>query len=380
MVAFTAGAVLTAASLNSAFNQLTTNSQTGTTYTLVLSDQGGLVTLSNASAVTVTVPTNASVAFASGTKISLLNLGAGTVTVSGAGVTISGTATIAQNEAATLVKTGLATANTWSIVSGGGVGAANFSNAATGTYTGYKYVTFSGNGSLIIDRAGFVDLVAVAGGGGAINRTDGVSYGYGGGGAGGVIQATNYYLAVGTYTVTIGAGGVGNAESATDTAVGPILTAVGGAGLGTTGAAGRGGSGGGGADGATGGNGTLNQGNNGGTGSAGRGGGGGGKSAVGTPGSTNPPNGGAGTTTSIAGTTPTGAYVAGNYAIGGGGGGGGANSTGGSGGGGNGKAFGTAPTNGTANTGGGAGGGGGLSSGSATVNGGSGIVIVRVAV
>ena len=46
----------------------TINAQTGTTYTLVLTDAGKIVTLSNASAITLTVPTNASVAFPVGTS------------------------------------------------------------------------------------------------------------------------------------------------------------------------------------------------------------------------------------------------------------------------------------------------------------------------
>ena len=90
MVAFNAGDVLGAADLNEAFNELDINAQTGTTYTLVLADRGGLVTLSNASAITLTVPTNASVAFAVGTQIGLLQTGAGPVTIAGAsGVTVT---------------------------------------------------------------------------------------------------------------------------------------------------------------------------------------------------------------------------------------------------------------------------------------------------
>jgi hypothetical protein len=67
------------------------NAQTGTTYTLVLQDAlNGVVTLSNASAITCTVPPNSSVAFPVGASINLLQLGAGQVTVAaGAGVTLS---------------------------------------------------------------------------------------------------------------------------------------------------------------------------------------------------------------------------------------------------------------------------------------------------
>jgi hypothetical protein len=95
----------------------TINTQTGTTYTLVLADAGKLVTLSNASGITLTVPTNASVAFATGTRIDLLQLGAGQVTVSGAGVTFTskgGALKITgQYSAATLLKTAT---DTWVLI------------------------------------------------------------------------------------------------------------------------------------------------------------------------------------------------------------------------------------------------------------------------
>lgn len=72
------------------------NEQTGTSYTLVLSDAGKVVTMDNAANNDVTVPTNASVAFPSGasgsTIINIVQKGAGTTTVTGdAGVTINGT-------------------------------------------------------------------------------------------------------------------------------------------------------------------------------------------------------------------------------------------------------------------------------------------------
>lgn len=71
---------------------LAINAQTGTTYTLVAADAGKLVTLTNGSAITLTVPTNASVAFPVGTVIALAQLGAGLVSIAGAsGVTINGT-------------------------------------------------------------------------------------------------------------------------------------------------------------------------------------------------------------------------------------------------------------------------------------------------
>jgi hypothetical protein len=68
------------------------NAQTGTTYTPVLADAAKMVTLSNASAITVTIPPNSSVAYAVGSKIDFIQKGAGQVTFSqGAGVTIRST-------------------------------------------------------------------------------------------------------------------------------------------------------------------------------------------------------------------------------------------------------------------------------------------------
>lgn len=62
------------------------NAQTGTTYTLVLEDSyNKVITLNNASPITLTIPTNASVPFQTGAVVSILQLGAGQVTVQGAG-------------------------------------------------------------------------------------------------------------------------------------------------------------------------------------------------------------------------------------------------------------------------------------------------------
>jgi len=65
------------------------NVQTGTSYTLVLSDEWKLVTMSNAGANTLTVPPNSSVAFPVGTRIDVGQDGSGQTTIAaGAGVTI----------------------------------------------------------------------------------------------------------------------------------------------------------------------------------------------------------------------------------------------------------------------------------------------------
>jgi hypothetical protein len=64
------------------------NAQTGTTYTLVASDASKLVTTSNASAVTVTIPSGV---FAIGNQINIQSIGAGLTTISGGAVTITST-------------------------------------------------------------------------------------------------------------------------------------------------------------------------------------------------------------------------------------------------------------------------------------------------
>jgi hypothetical protein len=70
-------------------NQSVEQAQTGTSYTLVLTDAGKMVTMTNASANTLTVPPNADVAFPTNTRIDVLQYGAGQTTIAaGSGVTI----------------------------------------------------------------------------------------------------------------------------------------------------------------------------------------------------------------------------------------------------------------------------------------------------
>lgn len=94
-----------------------TNAQTGTTYELVEDDAGKLVTLTNASAITITVPANADVAFDVGTRVWLKQGSTGLVTVAaGSGVTVtqlSSTLAIgAAGHYASLLKTAT---NTWEL-------------------------------------------------------------------------------------------------------------------------------------------------------------------------------------------------------------------------------------------------------------------------
>lgn len=74
---------------------LTLNAQTGTTYTFVLTDADNkLVTASNASAQTYSIPTNANVAYPVGSQINIIAIGAGQVTIQ---AVTSGTTTVLSN-------------------------------------------------------------------------------------------------------------------------------------------------------------------------------------------------------------------------------------------------------------------------------------------
>ena len=76
---------------------LAIDAKTGTTYTFVLADANNeLITASNASAQTYSIPTNASVAFPIGCQINIIQIGAGQVTIN---AVTSGTTTVLSNGA-----------------------------------------------------------------------------------------------------------------------------------------------------------------------------------------------------------------------------------------------------------------------------------------
>lgn len=114
----TLGADITTASSPSDLTPDSATTQTGTTYTLAAADHETTILFSNASQVTVTIPTNASVSIAVGSKFTLQSTGAGGLTLSTTGITLNGSApnkTIAQNEALYLEKTAT---DTWSVLGG----------------------------------------------------------------------------------------------------------------------------------------------------------------------------------------------------------------------------------------------------------------------
>ena len=243
----------------------------------------------------------------------------------------------------------------------GAVGAANFTDTATGTYTDggvdYKYITYTGTGTVTFDVAGFADVLLVGSGGGGASAVG--STRSGGGGGGGQVLASNVFVTATTHVVSIGAGGAGGII-ATDynlirgrigliASLGDTYFSTGGGGGGPNGRdGGNGSSGGGGGDnyGVGGSAYSSATGFSGATGdTVGAAGGGGGSGSAGSV-----STGGVGLSSSL-NNTPT-VYGAGG------------NST-------------TPPSSGAANTGNG---GDGCNGTSAAANGGSGIVIIRVVV
>jgi len=94
----------------------------------------------------------------------------------------------------------------WVLFSGAGPG--NFTNTATGTYTDgegidWKYIKFTGNGNLVIDRAGECTLLVLGGGGGGRDNFWN--------GEGGYRVTGDFQIAEATHAVVVGAGGAASA-------------------------------------------------------------------------------------------------------------------------------------------------------------------------
>jgi len=113
------GAIISATTINDSagtgytigYRQMPQNSQTGATYTLVLADDGKHIYLNTGTTNTVTVPTNASVAFPIGTVVTVVNGNSGICTISGpasglqlANSTAATTRSIATKGMATMIK------------------------------------------------------------------------------------------------------------------------------------------------------------------------------------------------------------------------------------------------------------------------------------
>jgi hypothetical protein len=328
-VKFPDGSTQTTAAAGVSYPQ---NVQSGN-YTLVLSDAGKHIYSANSGAQTITIPTNAAVAFPIGTLITIVNFGTTNILIGATGISIylNGSTTavpypiIAPGVSLQLLKT---STNGWQSMFG-----------AVSQFT-------------------FTHLSIAGGGGGGAPASGG------GGAGGGFVTGTVSHTSGNTLAVAVGAGGAAGvfspasastagSNSSITNAVAAVGGGFGGDGSAAGGSGGSGGGGGGGAS-AAGGTATAGQGNNGGAGGAtNRGGGGGGAGAVGTAGGGAGGPGGAGLASSISGSSIT-------YAGGGGGGTifGDVPAVGGTGGGGTGANSSTNATAGTTNLGGGGGGGG----------------------
>ena len=329
-------------------------------YTLALSDMGKHIYSQNTGTQTITIPTNASVAFPIGTTMRVINNGVGNISIAFTGLTV------------------YQTGRTNVMASGQAL-----------PPKGYMDLTKVGTNTWWIDASSIVNplqvasYLIVAGGGGGGGQEGG------GGGAGGVLSGTFQMDPGTTYSFTVGSGGagaVGQGSNGTNSSAFSVTATGGGAGGGGGGAAATNGGSGGGAGGYSNptayGLGIASQGSNGGVGNAnpnygggGGGGAGGVGQAAGTTGFDYGGNGGIGIQSSITGTA--------TYYAGGGGGGiysSGTGGTGGLGGGANGGngGSGTFAPSGTANTGGGGGGGGNIGGFQSGGTGGSGVVIISI--
>jgi hypothetical protein len=118
----TTGDVLTAATYNS-LPTFTVGTANTADYTAVLADQYQVLEIMNkATAIAFKLPTNASVAFPVGTAITVLNIGAGTCTISAvtpatttvlSGGAVAASPTLAQYKSAVCIKTAT---DTWYVV------------------------------------------------------------------------------------------------------------------------------------------------------------------------------------------------------------------------------------------------------------------------
>jgi hypothetical protein len=117
----TSGTVTLAIDSTVALKNIPINAQSGTTYSTVLSDNGSLVTQTNGSVITTTIALNSSVNYPVGAQITFAQLGAGQVTIQGAGgVTVVSTGATAsapklrtQYSTATAIQT---STNNWLVV------------------------------------------------------------------------------------------------------------------------------------------------------------------------------------------------------------------------------------------------------------------------
>jgi hypothetical protein len=219
-------------------------------YTLAVADKDKLIAVNATGATTVTIPADSTADFLVGSKIDVINLNTGTVTIAGAGgVTLNGTpATVLQFETVTVIKRA---ANTWVVqrfvgasntqtltnktISGSNNTLSNIAQSSVTNLTsdlaakanlsaGYQFhSTLYYTSNATFTKATYPWLRAIrvkcqgGGGGGAGAASTGVGQVSGGGSGGGSGYAERFITNISglsaSITVTVGAGGTAGSTS-----------------------------------------------------------------------------------------------------------------------------------------------------------------------
>jgi hypothetical protein len=136
-------ATLQATTVNGTLTSLATENVQTVSYTIALADRNRVVTMNNTAAVTVTVPTDATLNFPIGSVVNVARINTGAVTLAGAaGVTMSKIGTLAQNEEISLRKRA---ANNWIVIDS--PRALVGSGGTTTTPTGFSLHQFTATGA-----------------------------------------------------------------------------------------------------------------------------------------------------------------------------------------------------------------------------------------
>lgn len=135
---------LQATTVNGTVVSLKQENTTSTSKTLALTDRNEVVACTNTSAITITVPTDASVNFPIGSVVNIARVGTGTVTLAAAsGVTLSKTGTLGLNEELVIRKRA---ANTW-IVQDSEANLTATGGTLVANTSGFNRHTFTSTGS-----------------------------------------------------------------------------------------------------------------------------------------------------------------------------------------------------------------------------------------
>jgi hypothetical protein len=138
------------------------NAQTGASYTIASTDDGKLVTTSNASAIAVTLP-QATGSFAAGFVFGITNIGAGTATITPTTSTINGAATLVltTKQGLTVISDG----TNWQIANPG------IAAASSGLTVGSTTITSGTNGDIEFNNSGVLGELATTGSGNVVRAT-----------------------------------------------------------------------------------------------------------------------------------------------------------------------------------------------------------------